>query len=240
MSTTALPARPSRRTVFGISLYPSMQDAVDDVPRTELTLDTQLDWNWYRATLIYGAVLYAMRRLKNATPGSLDAASYRTVVEAFSGMLHRIGDFVAIDTAHGQAQVEQTFDWASALCHQEIITDLNDWARTGVPRYRVAASSQQWEPLGNANLDLRENGQEADAALFEAAFCLEWHNKPTQRTSARAVYKGLQELCKQAQREFSAYEQMFPFVRPVGALGRLLDNITEQSHGPHFVLSLDY
>ena len=236
----AAPTRPARKTIFGLSLYADPLDHVNDVPRIELTLDTSLDWNWYRATLIYGAVLYAMRRLKNAPVGSIEAASYQIVVVAFSEMLHRIGDFVSVDTAHGPMQAERTFDWTSALSHQEIITDLNDWARTGVPRYRVAASSQQWEPLGNANLDLRDNGQETDAALFEAAFCMEWHNKPTQRTSARGVYKGLQDLCKQSQREFSAHEQMFPFVRPLGALSRLLDNITERSHGPHFVLSLDY
>lgn len=230
-------ARPARKTIFGLSLYADQLDHVNDVPRVELTLDTPLDWNWYRATLVYGAILYATRRMKNAKTAA-EVSTYRIIVEAFSDMLHRIGDFVEAE-AGGPSLVERTFDWASLFAHQEIIADLNDWARTGVPRYRISASSPQWEPLGNANLDLRDLGYDDDAELFEAAFCVEWHSKPMQRTSARTVYKGMRSLCKQSQIEFNAHESMHPFVRPLDALQRLLDNITDRSHGPHFVLSLE-
>jgi hypothetical protein len=199
------------------------RDATRDEP-----FETPLDWNLYRAALVYAAVLYAMRKMKNAKKADPAGEQYLQVAKAFAGMLHRIGDLVD-DPELGEPR-ERQLDLNSAEAHDLFVRDLKHWALTGEARYRVSAWAPQWEPLSLACHNLEETGHSDDTDLFHAAFQMEFLSNSKQRVPADVLHDSLIALCARAQSEFDTYEDMHFLVRPLMSLEAFLKSANEAYH----------
>jgi hypothetical protein len=190
--------------------------------------ETSLDWHFFRAALVYAALLYAMRKMKNAKKEDPSGEHYLMVAKAYAGMLHRIGDLVA-DSELGEPR-ERTLDLNSTEAHDTFVRDMKQWADSGEARYRVSAWAPQWEPLSLACRHLEGAGHMADADLFQAAFQVEFLKDPSQHVSADMLHEPLIALCERAEAEFDAYEAMHFLVRPVMSLKAFLKSVNEPGY----------